>query len=305
MLAAMRFGLLGTGSWARDVHAPGIATHPGAEFVGVWGRRPEAARAVAEPHGAAVFEQVGALLAEVDAVAIALPPDVQAELAVEAADAGRHLLMDKPIALSAAAADGVAEAVERAGVRSVVFFTARFQPEPAAWLADVQRTDDWLGAAVTLLVDIYEPGNPFGQSPWRKEKGALWDVGPHALDMVIGALGPVEDVVAEPGPGDAVHLVTRHASGAAATLSLSLTTPEPAQASSWRVYGPRGISERPEGEGPPEEAFAAAVSALLAEGPDGWAGHPADVRHGRDVVRVLDAAERFLAGRTAREPAAG
>ena len=69
------------------------------------------------------------MLADVDAVAIALPPDVQAPLAARAARAGKHLFLDKPLALSVTAADDVVAAVTDAGVRSVVFFTSRFRPE--------------------------------------------------------------------------------------------------------------------------------------------------------------------------------
>ena len=80
-------------------------------------------------------------------MAIAVPPDVQAELAVRAAAAGRHLLLDKPLALSLDAADRVAEAVTAAEVASLVFFTLRFLPELAAWME--QATAPGAGTAAT------------------------------------------------------------------------------------------------------------------------------------------------------------
>ncbi|MYW21905.1 Gfo/Idh/MocA family oxidoreductase, partial [Streptomyces sp. SID2955] len=108
----MRIGLLGTGPWARAAYAPALAGHTGLEFAGVWGRRPEAATALAEQYDVAAYADVDALLADVDAVAVALPPDVQAGLAVRAAGAGRHLLLDKPLALTVAEGRAVTEAVE-------------------------------------------------------------------------------------------------------------------------------------------------------------------------------------------------
>src|SRR4051812_49671198 len=113
----MRFAVLGTGHWARAVHAAALAGHPSAQLVGVWGRDPAKAKAVGAEFDVAGYADLDALLGDVDAVAIALPPDVQAPLAVRAAEAGKHLLLGKPIALDVAAADrgGSAGAAGRGG----------------------------------------------------------------------------------------------------------------------------------------------------------------------------------------------
>jgi len=90
----LRVGLIGTGFWAATVHAPGIAAHPGTELVGVWGRdRPKGATLAAQ-YGAQSFSDVDGLIGAVDVVAFAVPPDVQSELAVRAARAGRALLLE-------------------------------------------------------------------------------------------------------------------------------------------------------------------------------------------------------------------
>ena len=75
------FGLVGTGYWADVAHAAGIAAHPDAELVGVWGRDPAKASALAAKHGVRAFDDLDELIAAVDAVAFSVPPDVQAELA--------------------------------------------------------------------------------------------------------------------------------------------------------------------------------------------------------------------------------
>ncbi len=98
----MRIGLLGTGPWARAAHAPALDAHPGLDFVGVWGRRPEAAGELAAVHGVRAYDDVDALLADVDAVAAALPLYRTGGAGGAAARAGRHLLLDKPLATTVA-----------------------------------------------------------------------------------------------------------------------------------------------------------------------------------------------------------
>jgi len=144
----LRFGLIGTGYWAREVHAAGIATHPDARLVGVWGRDPAKVAAVATSYDATPFDDLDAMLETVDAVAFAVPPDVQAALAPQVVAAGCHVLFEKPLAIGVAAADAVLEAVQAAGVASVVFFTQRFVPEREAWL---QGLGDCLGAEANWL----------------------------------------------------------------------------------------------------------------------------------------------------------
>ena len=99
-------------------HAPMLAGASGLELSVVWARRPEAAAALAARFGVEAVGSFDGLLARCDAVAFAVPPDVQATLAVRAADSGRHLLLEKPVATTLADAERLAAAVDRAGVRS-------------------------------------------------------------------------------------------------------------------------------------------------------------------------------------------
>lgn len=211
----MRFGLFGTGPWARMAHAPGLAAHPGVEFAGVWGRDEAKAAALAGEYGESgtkAYGSVDALIADVDAVAVALPPDVQAPIALQAARAGKHLLLDKPVAFRPEQADEIAAAVAERDLASVVFFTRRFMPELAAFLAEAAGAGGWVEARVDHVGTIYDEGNPFGASPWRRESGGLWDVGPHALALVLPVLGPVTEVAAMAAPRDMSHVLLRHAS---------------------------------------------------------------------------------------------
>ena len=129
----LRFGLVGTGYWARIAHAPALGSTDGVEFAAVWGRNFDAATALANGYAATAHKDYAEFLSAVDAVAFAVPPDVQDSLAVRAAQAGKHLLVEKPIAVSVAEADALAEAVERAGVASAVYFTSLYQADVRRW----------------------------------------------------------------------------------------------------------------------------------------------------------------------------
>ena len=231
----------------------------------MWGRDPAKTEAAAARFGIAGYTDLDRLLAEVDAVAMAVPPDVQAELAVRAATAGRHLLLDKPLALSLDGADRVAEAVAAGGVASLVFFTLRFLPEVAAWMEETGGAGGWHGGDGAWLGTALEPGSPFAGSPWRRRKGALWDLGPHLLALTIPTLGPVERVTAGTGLGDTVHLILGHDGGASSTLTLSQTVPVPGRPqAAFQLYGPQGRSAVPPFELAHLDALGEAIRQLVA-----------------------------------------
>jgi predicted dehydrogenase len=286
----VRFAVLGTSHWASTVHAASIAGHPDAELVGVWGRDLAKAKAVGAEFDVPGTNDLDALLADVDAVSFSLPPAVQAPLAEQAAAAGKHLLLEKPVALSTEAADRVVDATRAAGVSTVVFFTNRFRVATSTWLEQAARTT-LAGGSVTWLGSL--AGSPFDDSPWRHEHGALWDVGPHALSLLVPALGPVTAVQAGRGPGDEVHLVLTHEQGRISTVILSSTAAKLSAGIDVWVHGDAGRLVLLPESGTEVEAHRVAVSELQAAALTGGA-HPCDVAFGRDVVRVLEAAQRAL-----------
>jgi predicted dehydrogenase len=296
----VRFAVLGTGPWARAVHAPALAGHADAELVAVWGRDRGRAAALAAEFDAAGSDDLDAVLAAVDAVSIALPPDVQAPLAERAAAAGKHLLLEKPTGLSLPVADRLAAAVRAAGVASVVFFTSRFQEATSTWLTQAARTR-LAGGAGTWLGSL--AGSPFAAAPWRQQHGALWDVGPHALSLLVPALGPVTAVQTAAGQRDTVHLLLQHPDGVASTVTLSHTVAPMSAGVEFYVHGDAGRLVLLPQLDTAVESFATAVDELRAAALTGGA-HPLDVHFGRDVVAVLAAAERALAS-GCRETVAG
>ena len=293
----MRFGVLGTGFWAREIHAAGLAGHPDAELVGVWGRDLAKAKAVGAQFDVQGYDDLDALLSQVDAVSFSLPPDVQVPLAIRAAEAGKHLLLEKPIALTVEDADRLVAAVRANGVASVVFFTFRFQPATTTWLAQAARTK-LAGGAGSWLASL--AGSPF-DTPWRRQHGALWDIGPHALSLFVPALGPVTAVQAGAGLGDTVHLILHHDGGPASTVTLSSTVAPMSGGVEFFLHGDAGrITLLPESGPAALPAHRVAVEELTAAALTGGR-HPCDVEFGRDVVVVLATAQRALAS-GCREP---
>ena len=308
----VRFGLLGAGPWAERAHGPALAAHGGVELRGVWGRRQEAANALAETLGTRTYADVDALLADCDAIAVALPPDVQAPLAVRAANAGCHLLLEKPVATTVHGAREVAEAVERAGVASVVFFALHFESATGEWIEQQRRVareeGGWLVGRADWLSPVFGgASSPFTASPWRREKGALWDVGPHALSVLLPLLGEVDTsrLTATAGHGDTAHISLRHGSGhggdrtsvTSSSVTVSHSVPPAAAGVTAEVRGPAGIATLPERQESPEVASARAIDALLtaARAQHGPApAHLCDARFGLRVTEILAAAEAAL-----------
>jgi predicted dehydrogenase len=286
----VRFGLFGTGHWANVTQATALAAHPGVDLVGVWGRDPAKAAALADRHGTRPYDDVDALLADVDAVAVALPPDVQPGIAVRAAEAGRHLLLDKPLAATEAGADAVVAAVEAAGVASVVFFTNRFVPAVAGFITEAAGLG-CTSAQISMCASIFQPGNPYGSSPWRRAMGGLWDLGPHALSLALPVLGPAHEVRAMAGPHDTSYVMLGHVGGAVSQLELTVNAPPGRTRFASRFAGPEGDLVVPQWDADAVQAFSLAIDELLTVP----ARHPCDVRFGRDVVRVLAEAQRQLA----------
>ncbi len=297
----MRFGLVGTGYWARVTHATAISSTPGATLSAVWGRNQQAAKDLAGEHGATAFagqDAIDDFLDAVDAVAFSVPPYVQAAIATRAAHAGKHLLLEKPLALSVADADVLVEAIEAAGVASIVFFTLRFSTEIRGWLTDENARGGWAGRGWSgghgeWLGSKMTPESPFN-TPWRNEKGGLWDLGPHVLSLLWASLGPITRVSATAGIADLTHMVLTHDSGATSTATVTLSAPPAAAAVGLSVWGEAGRSIMPTAPWDTVECLCTAVTELLAMAESGQVWHPCDARLGRDIVGVLAAAQDQL-----------
>jgi predicted dehydrogenase len=283
-----RFGIVGTAYWAANVHAAGLPQVPGARLAGIWGRDPGKAASLAASCGTEAFPSFDAMLANVDAVSFAVPPAVQEDLALPAIEAGKHVLLEKPIATSSAAASRLADAARRNRVGSLVFFTRRFVPEIAAAI-ETARSHAWREAHVAVVSGALLPGSPYVDSVWRQAEGAaLWDVGPHILSLLVPVLGPVTRQRAlTTGPGWS-RFETTHAGGAVATCAVTLSAPPEARCNRYVFSDDTTRFVLPEPHLDHPAVYASAVGALLETVRSGHA-HPLDVAFGAETVRVLEA----------------
>lgn len=291
----LRMGLVGAGPWAHKVHGPGIARHPRTELAAVWARRPEAAAEAARIGNATPFTDFDEMLRHVDAVTFAVPPAVQAPMAARAAAAGKHLVLEKPVASSAEEAAALVDAVEKSGVTSIMMLTFRYAPSTRQWLDEVHRIDDWDGGMArwfsgTLLDAKYET------SRWRHDGGALADIGPHVFDLLDAALGPVRDVERARLTGHGVwHVMLTHENGRVSTATLSMHTPAQPAVTDFVVHGPGGLLVF-DASGDATERYAVLLDDFVRLVDSKTAEHPLDVRRGLHLQRLLGRVTDQLAG---------
>jgi len=288
---SVRVGVVGAGPWASLVHAPVLARSEHTELTGIWARRPEAAQELAAKHGVPAFDDVDALFDTCDAVAFAVPPDVQASLATRAAQAGKHLLLEKPIALTLADAEALCDAIDAAGVRSMVVLSNRYSSSARAFLEQASTFEALGGRG--LFVSGALLGGMFA-TPWRLEKGALLDLGPHLIDLVDAALGPVVGVVASGDLLGWVGLQLTHESGVTSQLAMCATSAVEPGRTSVELYGRTGVLELTCDTGP--EAFFT-LAAELAHMVTSGEPHSLDARRGLHLQRIICDAEAQLLAR--------
>jgi predicted dehydrogenase len=291
---ALRVGLAGAGPWARNVHAPVLAAGPETQLAGVWSRTESSAQSLAAAHGVRASATFDGLLDGCDAVAIAVPPDVQPDLAVRAARAGKALMLEKPLALDVAGAEQIAAAVSDAGVGSVMVLTYRYAPKVREFLTDAAAFDATGGRACFLSGAFL--GGPFASSGWRVEHGALLDVGPHILDLVDAALGPITNVRAHGDTHRWLGILAEHESGAVSETSISCTaaiTPSRTEVELFGRDGSLAVDGRSDARDVIFGNLRADFAAVAATG----GPHPCDAARGLALQRILAMVQDALSGR--------
>lgn len=174
-------GVVGVGALGRH-HARILSALPLANFVGVVDTRADRAREIADAHGVEAFDDVDALIARVDAVTIAAPTEAHHALAVQCLEAGRHVLVEKPMTSTLAQADDL---IARAAARGVVLgvgHTERFNPAMDAALPLLTRP---------RFIEVHR----LGTFPDRSlDIDVVFDLMIHDLDVLLATLQ--QDVVA-------------------------------------------------------------------------------------------------------------
>ena len=195
--ARLRIALLGTG-WIMDFHARAVLEHPGAELVAAANWREPSLRRLAGRYGIArTTTDWRALAADpgVDAAVVGTPNALHAPQAIAFLDAGKHVLVEKPMAASLAEADAMVAAARRSGAFLMVAHCWRFHPDVRALRARVEAGE--LGEIVKTR--SYGGHAGWGPSGWFTDPvlaggGALVDMGVHAIDTARYLLGDPEPV---------------------------------------------------------------------------------------------------------------
>jgi len=230
-----RIGIIGAGAIARD-HVQAFAAIPGVEVAHVVDRHPDRAEALARLAGEATWStDPNTLFANhaVDAIDICTSPDSHADLTITAAEHGKAIHLEKPVALSLAEVDRMLEAVARHGVSFFVGQTARFQPVHLELASAIEAGA--IGRVRALHVTWYA-GHiwPGGWRAWQLDAercgGHLVHNGIHAIDLATWLLGgtPVrvfargfKTFAPEVPTPDSFHITLRFADGAMALLEWS------------------------------------------------------------------------------------
>jgi UDP-N-acetyl-2-amino-2-deoxyglucuronate dehydrogenase len=202
-MQTIRFGLIGVGN-ITPMHAAAIRGTPGAELVAVATRSAERGRAFAAEHDAAWHADYRELLAraDVDAVGICTPPDLHAPMTIDAAEAGKHVICEKPMARTTDECDAMIGACRKAGVQLGVIFQGRFEP-----LA--RQLKGWLEAGklgrllwTSTATPWYRPESYYQSGAWRGKLiheggGVLINQAIHAIDLMLWLGGTPARVMAQ------------------------------------------------------------------------------------------------------------
>ncbi len=212
-LAPLRIGVAGAGHFGR-YHALKVTTSPRAVLAGVHDRHAGRASAVGAEAGAPDLS-LAALIAASDAVIVAAPAAAHHAIAAAALRAGRHVLVEKPIAATLAEADELAELAAKHGLVLQVGHLERFSAAHAA-------LSGRMGAALYIEATRIAPFKPRGT-----DVSVILDLMIHDLDLILSLTdSPIESVDAVGAPVASAHedianARIRFASGAVATITAS------------------------------------------------------------------------------------
>jgi UDP-N-acetylglucosamine 3-dehydrogenase len=194
----LRWGVLGFGAFSDAAMGPAIASTPGHLLAAIQGRNPERTSAFAQKYNVPFFTQdPKAVLSQkrADAVYIAAPNNLHAAFTVMAAEAGLHVLCEKPMARNLAEAQQMASACRKNNVKLMIGHMMRFNP-CHYWAKDFLKSGG-LGKVIEARgkFGFHLPtAYPLSTSPWHLDPedaggGSLLSVGIHVVDLLRFILG--------------------------------------------------------------------------------------------------------------------
>ncbi len=300
------FGIVGAGVIAAT-HADAISEIGGARLIAVTDVAAGPAAAFAHARGCAAEPDLTALLSreDIDVVCVCVPSGMHAEVGIEVAAAGKHLVVEKPMDVSLDAADALIAAAGAAGVRMTVISQHRFDPGPVELrrLLDEDALGQLvLGEAATKwhrTQEYYDTASWRGT--WALDGGSLLNQGIHYADLLRWCMGPVAEVTARTATRahrmeaeDVALAVLTFASGALGTI-VTTTAAFPGSAQRLEITGTDGTVLIEDGEmtgralaaaGPEIGSFDAVDPAVAADpAAIGTSGHAAQLA---DLLAAID-----------------
>jgi predicted dehydrogenase len=221
-MKTIRWGILGCGDVAEKKGGPALYQATNSELVAVMRRDKAKAIDFATRHGAKrAYDNVGNLLSdpEIDAVYIATPPHLHCEQTILCAQAGKHVLCEKPMALNSEECEKMITACENAGVFLHIAYYRRFWPKFVALKAAIGagKIGTILGARLLMTTKAAHTG--WRVDPQTSGGGHIVDVGSHRLDMLTHLLGEIESV-----HGFSENLLAHHAAENDTALAIKFTS---------------------------------------------------------------------------------
>ena len=259
----LRWGLVGCGWVARDYVAPALREAPSSALVALCD--PNAAalqRVAAQTPGAQTFADLDALLgSDIEAVYVATPNHLHRPIVEAAARAGKHVLCEKPMALTLADARAMVEVCAQNGVRYATAFDQRFH---AAHIKLRELIEQGELGEITLARVHYACWTPPDWRPdsddgahdnWRVDParaggGALMDLAPHGLDLTQMLLAqPLVEIAAllqrrifDYAVDDGATLIGRFANDALLSLSVAYNCPDNYPRRTLEIVGTRALA---------------------------------------------------------------
>lgn len=195
----MRFAIIGCGRIAQK-HGEAIMAIPEAELVAVCDIVPEKAQAFAAKYGAKPYTSYDEMFEneDLEVVTIATPSDLHAPIGIAAAKAGKHVMVEKPMAMTLKSADEMIKTCKDAGVKLSIIHQNRFNKSVKLMrkALDEGRFGKLTHGQATVRWN--RDDNYYAQAPWRGTKlqdgGVLMNQSIHNIDLLQWTFGPVESV---------------------------------------------------------------------------------------------------------------
>ena len=249
----VRWGLIGCGDIARKRIAPALREAKSGELIAVSRRQSELAESFADEFGAKRWYASWQDLlkdAEITAVYIATPVNLHAEQTIAAAEAGKHVLCEKPMAMDPRECDEMIAACRANSVKLGIAYYRHFYPVVVR-IKEIIKTGA-IGIPVLAQINAFEQFNPGPGDPraWllRPEQsggGPMFDFGCHRIEVLANILGPIKrvksmmaNVVFAREVEDTATALFQFENGSCATLSVTHAAREPHD--SLDIYGDRG-----------------------------------------------------------------